>query len=373
MITKAKIEWAPRTKRDEFKWYLQSGSALPLETTVESSKLFEKISALVGRYEPDEKDSLGRRWFDLYAPVRIVKRIIAMHFGVVEIKDSARGENALYVIFELGISEAKHIKVVEGNGKAGDRDLEEFLIRAIGDADRFTDVLEKGGASILQRMIPYEYRTGKIKGKYLTDRLMKREAAESILSTHKKYQKNAGKVKKMSVNEYLRVAHICYSSAYGKKYSKLTPLEAYKSRADGRHGGMLEIKDADSEEEWEKWRRGERWLGSHPWEIVFSWSNHGVLLHPPHEFDESRRFKILVSNYAYAEDYLKMVKGLIKAKIAFEAPVLEEVLEYLKGETYHSVNKWSKNCIFYVDTREERKKYFDKIEWDEIKLSKIKV
>ncbi|MCD6228354.1 MAG: hypothetical protein J7K17_02620 [Candidatus Omnitrophica bacterium] len=53
-----------------------------------------------------------------------------------------------------------------------------------------------------------------------------------------------------------------------------------------------------------------------------------------------------------------MVKALIKRRIPFVAYDLEKVLDYLRGETYFTVNTYSDNCFFYIPTFEYKKKYF---------------
>jgi hypothetical protein len=69
----------------------------------------------------------------------------------------------------------------------------------------------------------------------------------------------------VTVNDYLRYCEICYDGA-GYELSGMTPREKYLARADGRHGGLLDI-DPGSTSAFARWL-GDRSFGAHPWEIV---------------------------------------------------------------------------------------------------------
>ncbi|MCK4244294.1 MAG: hypothetical protein KAX20_01570 [Candidatus Omnitrophica bacterium] len=82
------------------------------------------------------------------------------------------------------------------------------------------------------------------------------------------------------------------------------------------------------------------------------------------------RYSLRVTNYAYAEDFIRMVKALVKNEIPFIAQNLEEVLDYLAGETYFTVNDYSENSFFYIPSQEYKKKFFKYIEWDKLRILK---
>jgi hypothetical protein len=145
----------------------------------------------------------------------------------------------------------------------------------------------------------------------------------------------------------------------------------YNRWADKRHGGMLDIKDWESKNEFSSWYRSEKWTGAHPFEIVFSWIEHGIHLYPPSEHN-SWQYSLRVTSLNYAGVFIGMVGALIKKDVHFTASRLEEILDYLVGESYYTVNDYSDSYLFYTPSREDKNKYFKHIEWDELKILKWK-
>ncbi len=176
-------------------------------------------------------------------------------------------------------------------------------------------------------------------------------------------------IKKISLNEYLNVAAICYKAAYQEKTENLSDLEMYKKWADGRDGRMLSIDDWNSKDSFEKWYHSGEHIGSHPFEIVFSWHKHGIHLYPP---DNSPCYKLRVTNFAYAWDFLKMIDALIEMHIPFETEKLDILLDFLAGDTYFTVNGRDEHDFIYRPSKRYKQKYFLHIEWDEIKVVKWK-
>jgi len=138
----------------------------------------------------------------------------------------------------------------------------------------------------------------------------------------------------------------------------------YKKWADGRDCGMLEIKNKKSKKAFSHWLDNKSRCGGHPFEIVFSWIEHGIHLYPP--YTERPSFSLRVTNYMYAIPFLEMVRALIQEKIAFEANEIEDVLNYLSGESYFTVNDYDKHYIYYYGDR----KLLRHIEWDEPRMVK---
>ena len=198
--------------------------------------------------------------------------------------------------------------------------------------------------------------------------IIKREKTK-ILQDYQQHLKKNLKILKISLNDYLAVAALCYQAVYKKKAENLSPLQMYKKWADGRDGGMLSLKNWNSKRKFMDWHKNSKWVGSHPFEIVFSWHRHGIHLYPPSLYN-SWRYSLRVTNYAYAENFIEMVKALIENKVSFIAQNLEEVLDYLTGETYFTVNEYSDNSFFYTPSQEYKKKFFKHIEWDELKILK---
>ncbi len=144
----------------------------------------------------------------------------------------------------------------------------------------------------------------------------------------------------------------------------------YKKWADGRDGGMLSIKDRDNKKEFMDWMGSGKDAGAHPFEIVFSWHRHGIHLYPPSSHEPY--YHLRVTNYAYATEFVKMAKALIKENVPFRAHEFKNVLDYLAGETYFTVNGHEELNFRYIPSREYKRKFFRHIEWDKIKIPEWK-
>ncbi len=346
-----KIKINPKINFYQLEYYLKDSLDPRL---IKNAQIYSLVKELTSRFYPSYKDKLEKRWEDFYLPLRRSGKEIALPFKIIKYK-----RDYFCYFFRLG-----SLRISKGK-----KDTEEIYKKIFQEALRFTRLIERKGAEILKKIVPYDLRTGKIKGKYIFDKVLSLREKEKIEKDYKAFLKKNIKLKGCSLNEYLEVASICYKAAYGKKVSGLNPLQMYKKFADGRDGGMLSIKNWASKKEFLDWYKNKRWIGSHPFEIVFSWHRHGVYLYPPSSYNDWR-YGLRVVNYAYAEDFIKMVKALIKRRIPFVAYDLEKVLDYLRGETYFTVNTYSDNFFFYIPSVEHKKKYFKHIEWDELKILK---
>ena len=172
-------------------------------------------------------------------------------------------------------------------------------------------------------------------------------------------------VKDITLEDYLATAAVCYSGAYEKKTIGLKPLDMYKKWADGRDEGMLSIKNRKSKNTFSKWYHSRIGVG-HPFEIVFSWFQHGIHLYPPRK--DYPFYSIMVTNLGYTEDYIKMIQALIDHDITFQAPELDEVVKFLSGETYFNVNELGHESFFYISSMEYKREYFKHIKWEELKI-----
>ena len=113
------------------------------------------------------------------------------------------------------------------------------------------------------------------------EEIMSQKEKKRILFQYNRHvTKQRGLEKGCSLNEYLNTAAICYRAAYPSKTKEKTLLDMYNRFADGRHGGMLDIKNKNSKKGFMQWYNGCRWIGAHPFEIVFSWHEHGIHLYP---------------------------------------------------------------------------------------------
>lgn len=323
-----------------------------LNVRLKNTKLLKLIKRLAGLAYPDEKYAHGkdRRWHSFYLPLRRGKAIV-MPVAIVNYKN----------MFALFFGHFTPIEVYSGNSK-----IERHYFEVVKELLRFSRVLKKH-PEIVKKCLPYDIRTGKVLGKYILEKPIPKKEKARILNEYKAHLKRMKPLYKISLADYLNTVAICYKAAFGKKAENLSPEEMYRRWADGRDCGMLRIRNKRSTRAFMYWLRHKSHCGGHPFEIVFSWFRHGIHLYPPCK--EHPYFLLYVTNYGYAKDYIKMVKALIKSKVAFRANDLENVLNYLAGETYFRVNKYAEHHIFYSSELKNIRKY---IEWNPIKLPKWK-
>jgi len=306
-----------------------------------------------------------KRWFYFYVPVKRDRKIIALPLSIV----LYRGR--FFVLFE----HTGQLEVRRGDdrgeiyGKEIVEAREKKMFRGLlKDALSFVPRI-KYNPEILQELVPYDLREGRVKRKYIDEGLMSLSEAEGIKRRYAAHRRRTRPTAGCSLNEYLNTALVCYRAARLKGVGGMGPKEAYLRFADGRHGGMLEIKNPDSREEFEAWHRGGRWAGSHPFEIVFSWMEHGILLYPPSE--ERSHYILRVVNLLYAGVYVKMAEGLMTNNVPFLAPDLKKALDYLTGEIYLPVNS-HEHGILPVLLSSKRERGFKHVEWEPLKVVKFR-
>lgn len=345
-----KIDFKPKIRFDKLQYYLNYFR----EIQIENNEVYVLVEKLIQSAYPTYEDQYDKRWEYFYIPIKRNRKTIAVPVWIMEYKKE----------FFVTIQPFGNLHIANG-----DKETEKFYHNIFTEILRFIPILEKKDDSILQKLIPYDIRTGKIKGLYILDQLLSQDRKKTILDDYKKFVEKKLEIREISLNDYLNVAAICYKETYHEA-ENFSPIEMYKKWADGRDGGMLSIKDWNSKNEFYQWYHSGEQAGAHPFEIVFSWHRHGIHLYPP---DDSMPYYILrVTNYAYAEDFLKMVENLIKMQIPFETRKINDVLDFLAGDTYFSVNKKDEHNFMYELSKEYKQKYFPHIEWDDIKVVKWK-
>lgn len=330
--------------------YLVGGPSLR-EKKIENTKIYNLVRKLTDGAIPTYEDTFDKRWSYFYLPLRREGRRICLPFEIMEY------EKEFFVSFhELG---TLHIK-------KGRKKVENGYSTIFRETLRIIPHIKRAGNRILEKVVPYDLRTGKIKGKHLMEKPMSEEEKRKVLGDYQRHLKRGLKVPQISLNGYLGVAALCYQAAYGKKARGLSPVKMYQRWADGRDGGMLSIRDRNSKKEFTGWQKSGIYAGSHPFEIVFSWRRHGIHLYPPHS--SFPHYLLCVTNYAYAGAFIEMVKALIRKGVAFQARELNKVIDYLSGESDFTVNRYDDPVFHYIPCREHKKLYFHHIEWDELKV-----
>jgi len=323
------------------------------EKEIKNTQVHNLVKKLTSKASPTYKDKFNKKWSYFYLPLKRSGYLITIPLTIIEYKKE----------FFVGLHHLGNLHIKKGKEK-----IEKEYKTIFKETLRFISLIKKTKNEILKKTIPYDLRTGKIKGKYIMEKLMSKK--EKILLCYERHLKKQLRISQISLNEYLEVAALCYQAAYGKKTKNLSPFKMYKKWADGRDGEMLSIKNWNSKEEFMNWQKSSGWGGAHPFEIVFSWHSHGIHLYPPYE--ENPYYSLWVTNYTYARDFIKMVKALIKKKISFHAIGLKEVVDYLSGETYFTVNDYNNHVFHYIPSKEYKDLYFCYIEWDKIEIPKWK-
>lgn len=315
---------------------------------MQDNRLYELVDKLTEKAFPTEESAYEKRWNDFYIPFKRRGYFILIPLTVILYEKT----------FFLCILHST-IEVCKGREK----DDNKFYLGLIKQTLKICQILRKNPGIVL-KAIPYDVRTGRVLGKYVLEDLFSCDKKDEILALYRDYIENEKKSYRISLNDYLDTAAISYRAAFGRKTSGLSPDQMYRKWADGRDCGMLEIVNKKSKKAFGHWLDTKSRCGGHPFEIVFSWIEHGIHLYPPSP--DRPYFSLRVTNYMYAILFLKMVKALIQNKIPFEANEIEDVLNYLSGESYFTVNDYDKHYIFYSGDR----KLLRHIEWDEPRMVK---
>lgn len=329
------------------------------ELGIENSILYNKLAAFLKNIAPDYKDKFDVKWLNLYLSVRRSGKLVSLPTSVVLY------DKRYFFQCNLAHGNGKSISFAKGKKKQDD-----FYTTLIDELINYTKFINEKGVSVLEKTIPYDIRTGTILGKYVLLKVMYQKVKKELLYKYNEHLKKELTVKEISLNDYLRVAGIGYKAAYPDKSKDLKDEDLYKRFADMRHSGMLDIKNKDSKEEYMDWLYNHS-FGGHPFEIVFSWHRHGIHLYPTNPKDGRYYYEIRVTNYAYANDFIKMVEALISQNIPFRAHDFEEVLEYLSGNTIFKVNEYDEHMLHYYASKEDKKAYFKHINWTPIEFVRI--
>lgn len=363
------IDFRPKLHSENIEYYLHSFN----EVQIEDYRVFILAEELVSMAYPTYEDKFDKRWESFYLPVKRYRKVIALPVWIMEYNKEFFVE--IWPFGNINVKKGKDVLEESGesdiskelNVSSRHIDLKEFCENIFTEIIRFIPIIKKD-ENVLQKIIPYDIRKGKIKGCYVQERLISQTSKKEILCNYEKHIEKKLEIEEISLNDYLDTAKICYSIY--QQLTGISNLDMYKRRADGRDGGMLSIKDWNSKKEFYDWYHSDMWGGSHPFEIVFSWHEHGIHLYPPN--DLSHYYIISVTNYAYAWDFIEMVDKLIREQVPFIARGLDAVLDFLAGDTYFTVNKRGDHDLRYIPSKEYYREYFPHIEWDEIKIVKWK-
>ena len=351
MIKTEKIKefygFEPKYTFSQFRQNLKRGFEIE---TVQDALLYKNIKSLTRKAYPSEETNYEKRWHDFYMPLKRRGFFILIPLSIM-LYDKR---------FFLSFLQSQ-IEVCEGKEKDG------FCLDLISQVIEFSRIIKKN-PDLIPQALPYDIRTGHMLGKYVLGDLLPAEEKNEILKLYEEHVQKDKKSLGISLHDYLNVAAICYKT-FGNcnKIKGLTAEKMYRKWADGRDCGMLKIESKKSKEEFNNWLKSGSHCGGHPFEIVFSWREHGIHLFPPNE--KNPYFILSVTDYMYARPFLAMTKTMIRNRVPFRVHDLKSVLDYLSGESYFSVNGYGIHNIFYSPAD---RKLLRHIKWDEPKILKWK-
>jgi hypothetical protein len=186
----------------------------------------------------------------------------------------------------------------------------------------------------VRRLLPPEARTGRVLRRLSWPRGGRAPLSPAMarrLETACRSGALAPPWRKLSANGYLKTAALAYDAGF-KEFQHLSPQAKYERRADGRHGGLLDLSHRDSKA-FHDWYSSRAWSGSHPWEIVFG-HPHGILFSPIPDAEGRWRFHLSVDAPGWYLTAARMAIALGEAGIPFEFYRRGEVAAALRGRDY---------------------------------------
>jgi hypothetical protein len=236
--------------------------------------------------------------------------------------------------------------------------IERRLSFALQDFGRYNRLVEK--------RLPLACRTGKLRRRLSWPKdfrgplpMRRIQRLETALA------EAAGRslLESMTQGRFLEAAAAAYDAVF-KDLRPLSPPAKYKRKADGRHGGLLDLP-ADDSRAFAAWYHSKSWAGTHPWEIVFG-QPHGIMLSPRHDPDADRwGFALWVDSPGWYADAGRMALALAGKKVPFELLHRKEVLDALKGIDDVEVGP-DLYSLHFDELKSARPDSLDAVRWDPV-------
>jgi hypothetical protein len=121
--------------------------------TIKSTQLYTRVKELTEMAYPTQVNERDKRWNYFYVPLKYHGKNAVIPMSIMEY-------NSSYHIYFPSSESLKPLRVTEGN-----RQYRAVYDKAISGAAEFLPSLVD--IKLLEEMVPYEFRTGKIKSKYI--------------------------------------------------------------------------------------------------------------------------------------------------------------------------------------------------------------
>ena len=251
----------------------------------------------------------------------------------------------------------------------------------------------------LNNTFPYKYRTGIIQHSivrhYCKDirrvdeelGVKKTNAFIKLVESGKPSNYDTGIVTNLTANkffEYCKVAYLNSNLKLNAAQKALTGRALYKIFADGRHEGLLDIKQ-NSVLEFKQWINGKhpkRDTGGHPWEILRGGNTTHIALYvSKNEYGENNSYKITLQGGAINRlaETLKIYLALFNADLPVFINEPKEIRNRLLGQDvigivpeYESLHRANQNfdredvhdVMHLFDFKNHQKKIISLASWD---------
>lgn len=253
---------------------------------------------------------------------------------------------------------------------AGAYEAEDLLDWAISEAKTFVDEVRKGTceANILER-IPYCYRNGEIKRSDLWEaypqfkkdffKNYKKREIKKFIRYFKTDQKQNTLLPNMTARVFYEACAVVYKSikrqrktasyyytesdAEREHYNgtEQTPKEMYYSLADGRDNGLKNVP-MDDPAAFEEWKANKgpyyEFNGSHPWEIIPSFSiSFSMHLYPQKKADGGWYFALSGESEPRSPETIIAANALYEAGYPVEVIKADKIIDRLEGSDHIEV------------------------------------
>jgi hypothetical protein len=215
----------------------------------------------------------------------------------------------------------------------------------------------------VQRLLPLEARTGRLLRKWTWPKGARAPLSRKdlgLLETACNRGDRAGSWKSLSSGEYFRLVGCMYNAAF-PAVAGHSAKEIHASKADGRHGGLLDLSD-DDPQAFLEWFKSRVWLGCHPWEIILG-HPHGILFSPLLSESGTWRFLLSVETPGLYIQAVKMALALGETGAPFRLKDRDSVVAALRGTDDLEIGS-SYGMFSLVRLREVRPEAIDRVRWD---------
>ena len=217
----------------------------------------------------------------------------------------------------------------------------------------------------IRRLIPLDARTGRIVRKRTWPRGMRPLLSRADLARLEaacRRGEGTPSVPEFRAADWFRLVGRLYDAAFPELAGR-PPREQHASKADTRHGGLLDLPE-DDPRAFREWHESRRWSGCHPWEIVFG-HPHGILFAPVPDEAGAWRLGLSVDSEGLYVEAAKMAVALGDEGVPFTLHGKDAVAAALRGTDEVEVGpSWGR--LLLAELRETRPESVEHVRWDPI-------